>query len=138
MKSQAMERQNSLVQEIRDLWSHAGVEVESVSGHKIKCRMPPYFQGVQHFTQSLEQWGAEIDLETSINSGTASVTFVVFGDPRMGGQTMAERFERTPINREKIFYMVVATLCLCLQIVNFLGGSEFLTRVGSFILNNKQ
>ena len=115
------------MQEIRDLWSFAGVEVESVSGSKVRCRMPPYFQGVQEFTRSLEPWGAEIDLETTINAGAASVTFTVFGDPRVvsedRGQGEVKKRGVEPL------YMAMLACIVVLQVISMLGGVEGIARV---------
>lgn len=82
-----------LVQDIRDSWSHKGVEVESVSGNKIRCRMPPYFEGLQEFTQSLAEYGAEVDLETTVSNGSANVVLTVFADSER-----VDHFYQTSVN----------------------------------------
>ena len=98
---------NAVVEDVRAMWSHAGVEIESSSGNKIRCRMPPYFQGVQEFTQSLEHHDVVVDLETSQSNGTASVVFLVYGaDTR---DRMAEREQGRGVD---ITYILMVALCI--------------------------
>lgn len=73
---------SELVSDIRSYWSHKGVEIESESTSKIKCRMPPVFQNVQDFCDSLAHHGVEIDMETSCSDNHACVVFIVYdGNP---------------------------------------------------------
>ena len=45
---------DEVAQEIRDVWSAQGVEVESLSDRKVRCRFPPFFRGIQNFVASLD------------------------------------------------------------------------------------
>ena len=119
------------MQEIRDLWSCAGVEVESISGSKVRCRMPPYFQGVQEFTQSLEPFGAEIDLETTVNGGAASVVFTVFGDPRtIDTQRQVSEASKPAVGGKDALYVAMFACIVALQLIGMLGGVE---RIRDFV-----
>jgi hypothetical protein len=78
-----MDATDSIVQDVREMWSHKGVEVESQSGNKIRVRMPPYFQSLNEFVTSLESLhNCDVDLEWSTNNGTAGVILTIFaGQP---------------------------------------------------------
>ena len=112
---------SQLVKDIRELWSHAGVEVESISGNKVRCRMPPYFQGVQEFTQSLEHYDAVVDLETSMSAGTASVVFLVFAGDN-ADVTQHPHIQQRKNSTSKEWVMVTMVLmCMVLQIVSMIN-----------------
>lgn len=108
----------TIVRDVRDMWSHAGVEVESASDNKVRCRMPPYFQGVQDFTQSLEHHGVVVDLETSMNGQTASVVFVIFAGAEAAatarGDADAGRWKTS-----EVVAIVVAVFCSIMQMMVF-------------------
>lgn len=85
-----MDATDAIVQDVRDMWSHKGVEVESQSGNKIRVRMPPYFQSLNEFVTSLESLHhCDVDLEWSTNNGTASVILTIFA-----GQSVHEHGAR--------------------------------------------
>ena len=128
-----MER--SLVEEIRAQWSHAGVEVESVSGNKVRCRMPPYFQGVQEFAQSLEDYDATVDLETSMSSGAASVVFVVFAgaQPEHAGVQPNAPSALIHRNDKDIVLSIMVAMCILLQVASMVNWKELVSGLKKFI-----
>lgn len=67
-----------LAHNIRINWCQAGVEVEATSSKAVRCRMPPHFQDVHEFVQSLSETGAAVDLEVACKDNVASVVFVVY------------------------------------------------------------
>ena len=111
---------DTIVHDVRDMWSHAGVEVESASDNKVRCRMPPYFQGVQDFTQSLEHHGVVVDLETSMNGQTASVVFVIFAGAE-AATTARSREGDTPRGWKtaEVVALLVAIVCTAMQMLVF-------------------
>lgn len=123
-----MEHANSqLVKDIRDMWSHAGLEVESMSGNKVRCRMPPYFQGIQEFTQSLEPYDVVVDLETTMSAGTASVVFLVFAGSDSvdtGSSQQAPVVHQRPNGSRDIVLAVMVAVCMILQIVSMINFKE--------------
>ena len=115
-----MESPSALVQDIRDTWSASGVEVESTAGNKVRLRMPPYFQGVQEFCESLQPYQVAIDLETSTNGGAISTIFTVYAGAD-------EAYDETPRQTNSFvtsdpfvrFVLVVGVLLQVLSMVNW-------------------
>ena len=74
-----MNNTDALVQDVRDMWSYKGVEIESQSGNKIRVRIPPYFQALNEFVTSLESLhNCDVDLECTINNNTACVILTIY------------------------------------------------------------
>lgn len=71
-----------MAQQIADIvrreWTWAGVEVESTSESKVRCRMPPVFRDVQAFVDTLSHHDLCVDLETTCRGNVASVVLVVY------------------------------------------------------------
>lgn len=68
----------SIARIVREDWTWAGVEVESVSNDKVRCRMPAFFCDLQGFIDGIAEHDLLVDMETSCTSSVASVVFLVY------------------------------------------------------------
>ena len=120
---------DGLVQDIRTQWTQAGVEVESVSGNKVRCRMPSYLQGVQAFTQSLEHYNVAVDLDVSVSAGAANVVFTVFADEDSDAYIEHNQNASPAQGRQgrDWLYIALMILCLAMQIAAFVDWQRVQT-----------
>ena len=130
-----------VVADIRSQWSCMGVEVESVSDRKIKCRMPPYFEGIQEFTDTLcADHDVVMDMETVTNNHVASVVFIIYTmhtsdqhhEPHRGAAPLPYTSRETLLTKD-VAYIVLMAMCVFLQCLN-LCGIDNLTQLGRRVL----
>jgi len=67
-----------IAQHVRSNWSSDGVEVESASETKVRCRMPPMFQNLDVFVNDFSEQGCTIDLESRCSNAVVSIALVIY------------------------------------------------------------
>jgi len=81
----------SIARIVREEWTWAGVEVESVSNDKVRCRMPAFFCDLQGFIDGIAEHDLLVDMETSCTSSVASVVFLVYPAGAASSQHVGRR-----------------------------------------------
>ena len=67
-----------IAQHVRTNWTGDGVEVESTSDSKVRCRMPPMFQYLDVFVREFAELNCTIDLESRCDGASVSVVLIVY------------------------------------------------------------
>ena len=136
---------DEVAQEIRDVWSAQGVEVESLSDRKVRCRFPPFFRGIQNFVASLDVFEVAIDLETTMSAGTASVVMIVYAhdnyQPHSRDQPPLDPYPALTRYRNDVMYISLAAICVVLQFISVCGWQNIVSTLqttGKYVLGMKQ
>lgn len=113
-------RCTEIAQFVRSNWSSDGVEVESTSSNKVRCRMPPMFPNLDVFVQELLEHGCTIDLESRCDDAVISVALIIYaGSDHEEWTYKGHSVPRCGDEHTNTAVWLFAALFVCLQIFTF-------------------